>query len=501
MTIKHKSGLLLSFIFFFLNLSAQDKDSKVAGSNEKIIYDVGFKTYETFDTSRQYFVNNDTIARPLLIHLWHPGKVDGNRENLRFKNYIDLIVIRENYTKTTDEINANSFGFVNAYLGYAKDNFEIDSSVTTQQVLDSPVKAFRNAQIIDNTFPVIIYAPSNSKTPIQNHVICEYLASHGFYVISVSSAGPNSIDRRDLGKSTLAQVEDMEFILDYLEKSLKINYSSVGLLGFSTGGLATSIFQMKHSETKAVFSMDGSQEYSLYTIIANLNEFEIDKTEIPYFLVGNQDSPSIYPYFNSIKSQNKLFYRMPYLGHFGFVSYWIFFDSCNPDAILHNYSFSYQAICESALAFFNATLIEDNKSNDKLLSLSLQENEYAIKEKIEYSEPTKLINTFLQENIDLAISTYKNNKATNFNNYNYSEEEISVLGRMIIDYDLGASEKLFLFNQQEYPRSWHVYFDLAFSYKIKGDKELAKKMLMKARAIEPDNNEIKDLMEQLEDEG
>ncbi len=500
MTIKYKSGLLLSFIFFFLNLSAQDKNSKVAGSNEKKIYDVGFKSYKTFDTSRQYFVNNDTIARPLLIHLWYPGKIDGNRENLRFKNYIDLIAIRENYTKTIDEIDANSFDFVNAYLGFAKGSFEIDSSVTTQQVLDLPVKAFRNAQIIDSTFPLIIYAPSNSKSPIQNHVICEYLASHGFYVISVASAGPNSIDRRDLGKSTLAQVEDMEFILDYLEKSLKINYSSIGLLGFSTGGLATSIFQMKHSETKAVFSMDGSQEYSLYTIIANLNEYDIDKTEIPYFLVGNQNSPSIYPYFNSIKSQNKLFYRMPYLGHFGFVSFWTFFDSCNPDTNLHNYSFSYQAICESALAFFNATLIEDNKSNDKLLSLSLQENEYAIKEKIEYSEPTKLINTFLQENIDLAISTYKNNKATNFNNYNYSEEEISVLGRMIIDYDLGASEKLFLFNQQEYPRSWHVYFDLAFLYKIKGAKELAKKMLMKAQAIEPRNKEIKDLLEQLEND-
>ncbi len=305
----------LNFIYVYILISFSN--FCLAQNIENKTYDVGFKTYKTFDTSRQYFVNNDTIARPLLIHLWYPGKVDGNRENLMFKNYIDLIAIRENYTKTTDEINGNSFGFVNAYLGYAKGNFEIDSSVTTQQVLDSPVKAFRNAQIIDSTFPVIIYAPSNSKTPIQNHVICEYLASHGFYVISVSSAGPNSIERKDFGKSTLAQVKDMEFILDYIEKSVKINYSKVGLLAFSTGGLATSIFQMKNSETKAVFSMDGSQEYSLYTIISNLNEFDIDKTEIPYFLVGNQHSPSIYPYFNSIKSQNKLFYRMPYLGHFG----------------------------------------------------------------------------------------------------------------------------------------------------------------------------------------
>ncbi|MEN8123469.1 MAG: hypothetical protein ABFS35_24245, partial [Bacteroidota bacterium] len=191
-----KTALNSIFVFVLIVLS----NFSFAQSIEKKMYDVGFKSYETYDTTRQYFVNNDTISRPILIHLWYPGKVDGNRENLTFKNYIDLIAIRENYTKTTDEINNNSIGFVNAYLGFAKGNFGIDSSVTTQQVLNSPVKAFRNTQFIDRTFPLIIYAPSNGKSPIQNHVICEYLASHGFYVVSVPSAGPNSIKRRDFGK-------------------------------------------------------------------------------------------------------------------------------------------------------------------------------------------------------------------------------------------------------------------------------------------------------------
>ncbi len=117
-------------------------------------------------------------------------------------------------------------------------------------------------------------------------LICEYLASHGFYVISVPSAGPNSIERKDLGESILAQVEDMEFILDYIENKIKINYSNIGLFGFSTGGLATAIFQMKHNNVKAIFSMDGSQDYSLYISLSKLKDYDVNKTDNSIFSSG-----------------------------------------------------------------------------------------------------------------------------------------------------------------------------------------------------------------------
>ncbi len=216
--------------------------------------------------------------------------------------------------------------------------------------------------------------------------------------------------------------------------------------------------------------------------------------------MGNGTSNSVYPFFNSIKSKEKFFFRMPHLSHFGFVSFWTFFDNCDTNTTKHNFSNSYQFICESALTFFDATLNQNIKSNNKLLSLNSQENNFAIYEKLDNSESTNLLNTFLQDNIDSAISTYKNHKSINFNNYNYNEEEISALGRTIIDYDLGASEKLFLFNREEYPDSWHVYFDLAFLYKIKGNIELAKTTLSKAQEIEPDNKDVKDLLKELENE-
>ena len=69
---------------------------------------------------------------------------------------------------------------------------------------------------------------------------------------------------------------------------------------------------------------------------------------------------------------------------------------------------------------------------------------------------------------------------------------------MLVDYDLDASIKLFVFNQKEYPDSWHTYVDLAFSYKLKGQIDLAEKSLFKAQEKEPDNKDIKELLKELE---
>lgn len=462
-------------------------------------YSVGFNYYKIHDSTRKYLYKQDTVFRPLLLHFWYPSKVKSPENKMNFQQYIDLISIREDFSKTTEAIDTESFNFLNAYAEFAKNNYGIGLNISIKEILDSPVEACMSIPRAKGKFPLIIYSPSNSKSPIQNHIICEMLASNGYYVISVASAGQKSIRREDPEQSILAQVEDMKFILDYFENNLKIKYSNIGLLNFSTGGLATSIFQMKHDKVEAVFSMDGSQEYSFYIYLSKLKDYDINKSEVPYFLVYNKNAPSIYPYFNSIKSNNKFFFRMPYISHFGFVSFWTYFDDCSSDTVKHNYSISYKFICEYALAFFNATLNNNKKSNKKLLSLISQENEFAISDGIEYSQATNLLNIYLQYNIDLAIYKYKKNKIEGYDNYVYNENEISFLGRMLLDYDVDASIKLFSYNIEEYSNSWHAYFDLGYSYKLKGDIDLAKKYLLNAQEKKPENKDIKELLEKLEE--
>ena len=69
----------LSILFLLISSSFGHAQNLEKGS-----YDVGFKTYKTYDVSRSYIVNNDTISRPLLLHFWYPA--NGNDKKERYVN-------------------------------------------------------------------------------------------------------------------------------------------------------------------------------------------------------------------------------------------------------------------------------------------------------------------------------------------------------------------------------------------------------------------------------
>lgn len=460
---------------------------------EKGPYDVGFNVYKTYDVSRKYVVNNDTMARPLLIHFWYPADGSSKKERLHFRDYIDLIAIREDFDKPAAEIDEHSFNFVNAYAGFAKQGFGLDTNITTQQILDCPVLAQHGIPMAKQKekFPLIIYAPSNSKSSVQNHVICEYLASHGYLVLSVGSAGENSLKRENHEQSILAQVEDMEYILTYFEDSLKIEYSSLGLMDFSSGGPANAIFQMKHKKVKAVFSMDGSQEYGYYSTLFKMADFNLEKTNVPHCLVVNNfENFSIYPYYSSIISADKYFVRMPYLDHNGFVSFWNFFNTCSAHHSINHFCDSYDSICRIALLFFDEYLQVGASSNTKL---SFPANEYVQPKTIDNSLAMQLCNSILTNGMDTAMVFLNQNQEV----FTSKENEINMLGKMFIDKDISTAIQLLTFNTTHHPDSWKANFDLGFAYKENGDLALSKQALLKAQQLNPGNGEITKMLDEM----
>lgn len=471
---------LFFILFSSISCFAQDKDADT--------YQVGFKYYKTYDKSRRYVVNDDTIFRPLLIHFWYPSNEKNQKDNYRFKNYIDLISLREDFNKPSSEVEANSSNFINAYAGFAKQYFGVDTSLTTEKILACSVAAKYGIAIAKSSekFPLVIYAPSNSKSAVQNHMICEYLAGHGFMVIAVGSAGDNSLNRKNDEESIMAQVNDMEYMLNYVEDSLKIKYSDLGLMGFSTGSLANIIFQMKNENVKAVLSMDGSQEYGHYNILFNAEIFNLKKTNVPYcFLVNNYENFSIYPFYNSIVSKEKQIFRMPYLDHNGFVSFWRFFDLCSAQNSTSKFCLSYDYICSAALTFFNAYLKPDYEEHRKS-ELHFQNNEYINSITIDNSMTSQLGNIILSDGMVAANDFLNRNEKL----FSKKENEIIILSRMFRDPDVDAAIQLLLFNVKMLPNSWQTQYELGHTYKLNQEPALAKEHLLKAQELNPENIEI-----------
>lgn len=458
-------------------------------------YKVGFETYKTYDLSRSYLIGVDTVSRPLLIHFWHPSRKEIKASPLTFKNYIDLIAMRENFRISKSEIDRNSFNYVKAYSDFAKRRFGLDTSLHIRQILDAPVMARGGAPQYqtDPEFPLLIYAPSNSKSSVQNHVICEYLASFGFMVLSVASAGPNSILRENIAESTMAQVMDMEYILKYCEDSLHIKYTKLGVFGFSSGGQACTIFQMRNEDVAAVFSMDGGQEYGAYSELYNMPDFKIENTNAPYCsVVNNYENFSIYPLYNSVLSSEKYLFRMPGLDHNGFISHWRFFESCSPDSNRSSMAISYDYICECARGFFSKYL-KPGSSFDESIFLGAADKGYIQVVNLDYSCITALCNALQDNDLDAASRLVNYHKSELFE----EETQINILARMLIDKKTDKAIWLYLINVENHPDSWQTYYDLGYAYKENEELLLSKDALQKAAELNPGNADIIKLLNEV----
>ncbi len=457
----------------------------------KANYDVGFKYFKAIDNSRNYVIGHDTVNRPMLIHFWYPSQNNSELKCMSFKDYIDLIAIREDFNKEQQDINNISNNFINAYLGFSKQQFGIDTSITTEEVLNSPVKAIYKAKPIVGKFPLIIYAPSNSKSAVQNHIMCEYLASNGYRVVSIGSAGHETLKRYDQLKATLAQVRDMEFIVKYISDSLKLNFTDIGLFGFSTGSMATIIYQMKTPEVKAVASLDGSHEYAFYFILNKIEGFNFDKANTPYLMIANKYKDySIFPYYNSISVNDKYLYKMTAIDHNGFISYWQQFAMCGKDSNANITTGSYTALCSSVNSFFNATL---KSGIDGSKEFEIQNNELIHKDSTDYRIIAKFLNQILQEGIDSSISGMKSNEIL----YKGKADMINVVGKMFLGNENDIAIKIFTANTEIHPDSWESFYNLASSYKESNHIDAAKGAIAKARDINKDNGDIQILYDEI----
>lgn len=454
-------------------------------------YSVGFKYFKTTDNSRNYIIENDTVNRPMLIHYWYPGQKNSESNYMTFKDYIDLIAIREDFEKNQKEIDKITEGFMDTYLGFSKQQFGIDTAITTEDVLNSPVKAIYNAKPIVDKFPLLIYAPSNSKSAVQNHIMCEYLASNGYCVVSVGSAGHETLKRLDQKKATLAQVRDMEFIVKYIRDSLELDFSNIGLFGYSTGSMATIIYQMRTPEVKAVASLDGSHEYAFYKILNSIEEFDFDKANTPYLMIANKFKDySVFPYYSTIPVKDKYLYKMKAIDHNGFISYWQQFARCGKDSNLNSTTQSYTVLCNSVNSFFNATLksgIENPKDFD------IQNNELIQKDSTDYNIVAQLLNQILQEGIDRSITGLKSNETL----YKGKANRINVVGKMFLGNENEIAIKIFTANTEIHPDYWEGFYYLAMACKESDQMAAAKSAIAKAREINNDNEDIQKLYDEI----
>jgi predicted dienelactone hydrolase len=211
-------------------------------------YSVGLKVVYQYDRSRSFSsvsvdsstprANDD--ARPLQTLLWYPS-VRSTAESMTVGDYVQLADTEIHFNAPDEK--------KNRWRSLLEASFDI------------PLWSVRNATPKNGRFPVLIYAPSDSSVSWENADLCEYLASHGYVVLSSPSMGVATRDMTDDLDGVDAQARDISFLITYAKALPDADLSEVAVVSWSWGGISSLFASARDSRIDALIEMDGSFRY------------------------------------------------------------------------------------------------------------------------------------------------------------------------------------------------------------------------------------------------
>ena len=268
-------------------------------SNDKktIAYSAGFKTIETVDKSRIYKPNTDTTDylhyRPLDIDIWYPASSSASDTVLLFRDLLGLLDQRANYYTASKAGNGLSQQIAQLFCAGFKCS-------DTTKLLNFKTRSFKNASYINSKFPLVIYLSAFNGMSYENFTLFEDLASKGFVVVSISSIGRFPGDMTMKKEDLMEQADDAIASVNFLKQSPNIDFSKVGIVGYSWGGLAGSVLAGKIPNVACLISLDGSEfhhygeakeENAEFNNIRNSPDFKSLQLTMPYLRL--ESSPAI----------------------------------------------------------------------------------------------------------------------------------------------------------------------------------------------------------------
>ncbi len=251
-------------------------------------YSVGFKDERITDYSRAY----EDGYRSIQLFVWYPAK-ESSVKALQYEQYF-MINNPKGKLPDSNSPSSNVDTLVQREINGLKKSVKVDIKFSKYKALKTIAKP--EAPILEGNYPLILFAPGGNTSSHLNSVICEYLASHGYIVVSIPSLGHADSLRWPFNQIGLnLQIDDMAFVINHLKRTMsQVNIDKTGLMAWSVGGVSQGIYCMKNPNIDLFISLDSGlgRVYGV-NMLKESHYFDYDKFRIPYLhMTGKQ--PEMY---------------------------------------------------------------------------------------------------------------------------------------------------------------------------------------------------------------
>lgn len=499
---------LIYLLFQFTPLVAQTSLQEIGLENGP--FGVGFRHEIKWDSSRTYSrasdYSNKKTPRPIPMSIWYPTEQKATDSGpMKVLDYMEILKEEEEWEHLPNEQILNWFYYPN--------------TPSNQNHLNEKTNAYTHAELGNQKFPVIVYASSFQASSIENFALCEFLASHGFVVLSSPSRGTESRwFSNNLAKEMETQARDVEFLLKEAGQFPLSETDKIALMGFSFGGLGAIITQNRNDLVKALVSLDGTERYQ-YDLLSQSSFFDPRNLDVPYLHMAQKDIPenvlkedkidavlnTKFQLFDSLSNSTGYKLKFHKLTHSYFSTLGVLFADRDPrqDKTDSEIMESYKLMANYVLNFFSATLKDDPQGANFL------ENNYAASAKELISQEVKRAEdepfTFQDFN-DLASRQDYENLETLYDSilkkhpsFEIPEGNLNTLGLQLVfnPYTPSQGIRVFLFAVGLYPNSANLYDSLGEGYLYLGEKENAIASFEKSLELYPHNENAIKRLEQL----
>ena len=465
-------------------------------------YSAGYTHYRKYDQSRSYHEiyswSKDVTARPVDISVWYPAQSSGEAKRMHVSDYLHVIKHEEEWPMLPDD----------KILGW----FAYPDNLENRKRLKIETKSIRDGKEMVGKFPVVIYAPGYQSSSVENFVLCEFLATHGYIVLASPSKGSNNRFMNGATASDLdAQSRDIQFLITEARNLPHANISNVSVIGHSFGGMANILARMQSDFIKILVCLDGSVKYQLPTLEASPS-YDLGKLNTPFLFVAQKDIPrrvmledgidstlnDSFRFFDSLKNGNCFYKKSKFLTHGQFTSMGVLFDPRDPrqdhsdDAIVNSYR-------ELSVCVLNFLEVFQKGTSTKFETTSL-ESLITIAAREAY-EPGKTFEDFIsllrREGFSGIDSLYLRIK-TEHADFTAAEWKLNSLGLQLIFSGKHADGmRVLTFTTRLYPHSSNAFDSLAEAYLFRGDTINAMKNFARALELDPHNSNSAHQLEKL----
>jgi hypothetical protein len=196
---------------------------------------VGYQATRVFDESRTFGTPPGSSRRLMTVRVWYPAVAAPDGVLMALRDYVEVreadgpvtAVVRE---RAEADLNGIWSDLCTCRTPRAAADRRLDA------LLGISVAGIHGAAPVPGRHPVVVYSLGHDMHALENVVLWEYLASHGYVVAVTPSAGHGAVAMEPVGPTSAeVKTRDMEFVIHWLRSMPAADLDRVAAVGFSLG--------------------------------------------------------------------------------------------------------------------------------------------------------------------------------------------------------------------------------------------------------------------------